>query len=47
MLVHQQGVVMAFADVFLLLALLFAVFAPLAIMLRRPAPEAASAAGGH
>ena len=45
MLVHQQGVVMAFADVFLLLALLFAVFAPLAIMLRRPAPDAAGAAG--
>jgi DHA2 family multidrug resistance protein len=45
MLVHQQGVVMAFADVFLLLALLFAVFAPLAIMLRRPAPDTAGAAG--
>jgi DHA2 family multidrug resistance protein len=46
MLVHQQGVVMAFADVFLLLALLFAAFAPLAIMLRRPAQDAAGA-GGH
>ncbi len=46
MMVHQQGVVMAFADVFLLLALLFAVFAPLAVMLRRPAADA-GAAGGH
>ncbi len=46
MLVHQQGVVMAFADVFLLLAVLFAVFAPLAIMMRRPAADA-GAAGGH
>ncbi len=47
MLVHQQGVVMAFADVFLLLALLFAVFAPLAAMMRRPAPDAAGSTGGH
>ena len=46
MMVHQQGVVMAFADVFLLLALLFAVFAPLAVMLRRPAADAGDA-GGH
>jgi hypothetical protein len=37
---------MAFADVFLLLAVLFAVFAPLAIMMRRPAADA-GAAGGH
>jgi MFS transporter, DHA2 family, multidrug resistance protein len=46
MMVHQQGVVMGFADVFLLLALLFAVFAPLAIMLRRPAADTGDA-GGH
>jgi MFS transporter, DHA2 family, multidrug resistance protein len=45
MLVHQQGVVMAFADVFLLLALVFAVFAPLAVMMRRPAADTAGAAG--
>jgi MFS transporter, DHA2 family, multidrug resistance protein len=36
MIVHQQGVVMAFADVFLALCLLFAAFAPLVAMMRRP-----------
>jgi MFS transporter, DHA2 family, multidrug resistance protein len=46
MIVHQQGTVMAFADVFLLLCLLFTAFAPLVVMMRRPAPAAASA-GGH
>ena len=43
---RQQGTVMAFADVFLLLCLLFAVFAGLVMLLRRPAPVAAEA-GGH
>lgn len=47
MLVHRQGVVMAFADVFLLLTLLFAVFAPVAVLLRRPAADAAGATSGH
>ena len=46
-LVHQQGVVMAFADVFLLLALLFVVFAPVAVLLRRPAADAPDATSGH
>jgi DHA2 family multidrug resistance protein len=36
--VRQQGIVMAFADVFLLLGLLFIVFAPLAWFMRRPPP---------
>jgi MFS transporter, DHA2 family, multidrug resistance protein len=44
-IVHQQGVVMAFADVFLVLCLLFAAFAPLVTMMRRPAPDAAGVAG--
>jgi MFS transporter, DHA2 family, multidrug resistance protein len=44
MMVHQQGVVMAFADVFLVLCLLFAAFAPLVTMMRRPAPDAAEVA---
>ena len=47
MIVHQQGTVMAFADVFLLLALLYAAFTPLVAMMRRPAPAAAGAAAGH
>jgi DHA2 family multidrug resistance protein len=45
MIVHQQGVVMAFADVFLLLSLLYVVFAPLVAVMRRPDP--AAGAGGH
>jgi DHA2 family multidrug resistance protein len=36
-MVHQQGVVMAFADVFLLLSLLFVGFAGLVVFMRRPA----------
>jgi len=46
MIVHQQGVVMAFADVFLLLSLLYAVFTPLVAMMRRPPPAEADA-GAH
>ena len=41
---HRQGVVMAFADVFLLLTLLFAGLAVAAIMVRRPAANAAAPA---
>jgi DHA2 family multidrug resistance protein len=36
-LVHRQGVVMAFADVFFLLMLLFVALAGLAIVVKRPA----------
>jgi MFS transporter, DHA2 family, multidrug resistance protein len=43
MMVHQQGVVMAFADVFLLLGLLFVAFAGLSVLMRRPAPAADAA----
>jgi DHA2 family multidrug resistance protein len=43
---RQQGIVMAFADVFLLLCLLFLVFAPLVWFMRRP-PTLAGGAGGH
>ena len=46
LLTRQQGYVMAFADVFLLLSLLFAAFAGLAVLMRRPAANAAGA-GGH
>jgi len=38
LLARQQGTVMAFADVFWLLALLFAAFGLLAVMMRRPPP---------
>jgi DHA2 family multidrug resistance protein len=44
-IVHRQGVVMAFADVFLLLTVLFAAIALLALVMKRP-PEA-TAGGGH
>ena len=47
-IVHRQGVVMAFADVFLVLTLLFVGLAVLALVMKRP-PDAATAAagGGH
>jgi DHA2 family multidrug resistance protein len=45
-LTRQQGIVMAFADVFLMLAVLFVAFAALAIVLRRPA-ALPGGAGGH
>jgi DHA2 family multidrug resistance protein len=41
---HRQGVVMAFADVFLLLTLLFAGLALAAIMVRRPSSGASAPA---
>jgi len=44
---HRQGVVMAFADVFLLLTLLFLALAGLALIMKRPPAAAAAAAGGH
>jgi DHA2 family multidrug resistance protein len=45
-LTRQQGIVMAFADVFLMLAVLFVAFGALAIVLRRPA-VVPGGAGGH
>jgi DHA2 family multidrug resistance protein len=45
-LVHRQGAVMAFADVFLALTGLFVVLAALAILVKKPAAPA-GAGGGH
>jgi DHA2 family multidrug resistance protein len=45
-LVHQQGVVMAFADVFLLLCVLYVAFAGMIVLMRKPDPVAAGV-GGH
>jgi DHA2 family multidrug resistance protein len=45
-IVHQQGVVMAFADVFLMLTVLFVALAALALVIKRP-PAMAAAASGH
>jgi DHA2 family multidrug resistance protein len=45
LLTRQQGIVMAFADVFLMLAVLFLAFGALAFVMRRPQPAAAAAAG--
>ena len=45
LITHRQGVVMAFADVFLLLTLLFVSLAFLALTMRRPAQTAS--VGGH
>jgi len=45
LLTRQQGIVMAFADVFLMLSVLFLAFGALAFVMRRPQPAAAAAAG--
>ncbi len=45
-IVHQQGVVMAFADVFLVLTFLFVGLAVLAMFMKRP-PTLGAAEGGH
>jgi DHA2 family multidrug resistance protein len=42
---HRQAAVMAFADVFLLLTVLFVALAALGFIMKRPAPVAAEAAG--
>jgi DHA2 family multidrug resistance protein len=44
--VHRQGLVMAYADVFLALTALFVVLAVLAVLVKKPA-AAAGAGGGH
>ena len=46
LLTHQQGIVMAFADVFFLLTLLFFGLGVLAIVMKKPA-QTGGAAGGH
>src|SRR5262245_2510066 len=46
LLTHQQGVVMAFADVFFLLTLLFVGLAALAIIMKKPV-QSAPTEGGH
>src|SRR5262252_6280461 len=46
LLTHQQGVVMAFADVFFLLTLLFVGLAALAVIMKKPT-QAAPGGGGH
>ena len=43
---RQQATVMSFADVFLILTVLFVVLAALGVIMRRPVPAAAGA-GGH
>ena len=45
-IVHRQGVVMAFADVFLVLTFLFVGLAVLSVLIRRP-PANAPTGGGH
>jgi DHA2 family multidrug resistance protein len=45
-LVRQQAVVMSFADVFLMLTVLFVVLAAMGVMMKRPQPVGAGA-GGH
>ena len=46
-LVRQQASVMSFADVFMLLTVMFLGLAAAGIVMKRPAPAAAGAGGGH
>jgi DHA2 family multidrug resistance protein len=46
-IVHRQGVVMGFADVFLVLTFLFMGLAVLALVMKRPPAAAAAGGGGH
>jgi len=46
-LVRQQASVMSFADVFMLLTVMFLGLAAAGIVMKRPAPVAAGASGGH
>lgn len=46
-IVHRQGVVMAFADVFLVLTVLFCALAALSVIMKRPPPMGAAGGGGH
>ena len=46
-MVHQQASVMAFADVFFLLTVLFASLGICAILMRKPPPDAGGGGGGH
>jgi DHA2 family multidrug resistance protein len=47
LIVHRQGVVMAFADVFLVLTFLFMGLAVLALVMKRPPAATAPGGGGH
>lgn len=46
-LVRQQASVMSFADLFLMLTVLFVGLAALGIIMKRPAPAPAAAGGRH
>jgi DHA2 family multidrug resistance protein len=45
-LVRQQAAVLSYADLFLMLTVLFVILAGTAILMKRP-PAAAASAGGH
>jgi MFS transporter, DHA2 family, multidrug resistance protein len=47
LIARQQGTVMGFADVFLMLTVLFVALAGMTLILRKPAPPAAGAGSGH
>jgi DHA2 family multidrug resistance protein len=46
LMVRQQAAVMSFADVFLMLTVLFLVLAAFGVIMKKPAPAEAGA-GGH
>lgn len=47
LIVHRQGLVLAFEDVFMMLTVLFMGLAMLALLMKRPKPAPAGADGGH
>ncbi|MGH7291154.1 MAG: MFS transporter, partial [Myxococcota bacterium] len=46
-LTHQQGLAMAFADVFLLLTVAYVALAALALLLHKPGAAGSAASAGH
>jgi DHA2 family multidrug resistance protein len=47
LLARREGIVMGYADVFLMLTVLFIALSLMSVILSKPAPVAAGAGGGH
>ena len=47
LIARKEGLVMGYADVFLMLTVLFVLLACMTVILSKPAPAGAGAGGGH
>jgi DHA2 family multidrug resistance protein len=47
LLARREGIVMGYADIFLMLTVLFIALSLMSVILSKPAPAAAGAGGGH